>query len=132
VARSRFDRFILSTEPSDEGRVQIIAPQRGHIDLDLTGNIHDHETCEARRRQGSLERVLVSTYLFVAIIAVFVGLIVLVIIGMLIKGAMDGLAKIYIACREYDLLNRELDRNPQARLKDIRSSPDDDDHQDDQ
>lgn len=57
--------------------------------------------------------------------------VILVILG-LINGVVEGKTRRYIARREYDLLNRELDRNPQVRLKDIRSFPSDDDHQDDQ
>jgi hypothetical protein len=63
--------------------------------------------------------VLVSLYVLLVIIAVFLFLIVLVIIGMLIRGAIEWLVKGYIAHRHYDLIDRELDRNPDARLTEL-------------
>jgi hypothetical protein len=65
----------------------------------------------------------VLPYVVLAIAAVFVLLVVLVILGLIVKGVVESSTERYIACREYDLLNRELDRNPQVRLKDIRPSP---------
>jgi hypothetical protein len=46
-----------------------------------------------------------------------------VILVLIVKGVVEWSTKRYIAGREYDLINRELDRNPQVRLKDIRPCP---------
>ncbi|MDT7596642.1 MAG: hypothetical protein QOJ06_2188 [Pseudonocardiales bacterium] len=60
-----------------------------------------------------------SPYLFLALAAVFLFLIVLVILGLLIKSAVESLVKGYIARRHYDLIDREFDRNPNVRLNEI-------------
>jgi hypothetical protein len=72
----------------------------------------------ARLGAGSWESA-VSPYLFLALAAVFLFLIVLVIVGMLIKSAVELLVRGYIAHRHYDLIDREFDRNPNVRLNEI-------------
>jgi hypothetical protein len=61
----------------------------------------------------------VSPYLFLALAAVFLFLIVLVIVGMLIQGAIESLVKGYHAHRRYDLIERGLDRDLTAGIKEI-------------
>jgi hypothetical protein len=63
--------------------------------------------------------VLVSTYGFLAIAAVLSLIVLVIITGMLIKGAIEWLVRGYIAHRNFNLIDRELDRNPNVRLNEI-------------
>jgi hypothetical protein len=63
--------------------------------------------------------VLVSPSWFLAIVAVLVLIVFVIIFGMLIKGAIESLMEGYIAHRHFNLIDRELDRNPNVRLSEI-------------
>jgi hypothetical protein len=83
----------------------------------ITGRHQDTLTRGSAR--APKRSVPVSPYWFLAIAAVFLSLIVLVIVGMLIKGAIESLMEGYIAHRHFNLIDRELDRNPNVRLSEI-------------